>query len=63
MIATPAAWTASVTMFVGWKNLPPLRMLKSSRISREGDEHAEQAEIDLRLGEQAADRGRAGGCV
>ena len=32
MIATPVAWTASVTMFVGAKNLPPLRMLKVSRM-------------------------------
>ena len=28
MIAMPVAWTASVTMLVGWMNLPPLRMLK-----------------------------------
>ena len=33
MTAIPAAWTASVTMFVGWKNLPPLRMLNVSRIA------------------------------
>ena len=33
MIATPVAWTARVTMFVGWKNLPPLRMLNVSRIN------------------------------
>ncbi len=33
MIATPVAWTASVIMFVGWKNLPPLRMLNVSRIT------------------------------
>ena len=61
MIATPVAWTASVTMFVGWKNLPPLRMLNVSRISAEGEEHAEQAEIDLRLREQTAERGARGG--
>ena len=61
MIAMPVAWTASVTMLVGWKNLPPLRMLKVSRMTRERDEHAEQAEIDLRLGEQATDRGPRGG--
>ena len=60
MIAMPDAWTASVTMLVGWKSLPPLRMLKVSRITAEGDEHAEQAEIDLRLREQAADRGPRG---
>ena len=44
-------------MLVGWKNLPPLRMLKVSRISAERDEHAEQAEIDLRLGDQTTERG------
>ncbi len=33
MIATPEACTASVIMLVGWKNLPPLRMLKVSRIA------------------------------
>jgi hypothetical protein len=32
MMAIPDAWTASVTMLVGWKNLPPLRMLKVSRM-------------------------------
>ena len=63
MIATPVAWTASVTMLVGWKNLPPLRMLKVSRITAQGDEHAEQTEIDLRLGDQATERGPRGGWV
>ena len=33
MIATPEACTASVTMLVGWKNLPPLRMLNVSRMA------------------------------
>ena len=33
MIAMPAAWTARVIMFVGWKNLPPLRMLNVRRIA------------------------------
>ena len=47
-------------MLVGWKNLPPLRMLNVSRISAEGEEHAEQAEVDLRLREQSADRGPGG---
>ena len=60
MIATPVAWTASVTMLVGWRNLPPLRMLNVSRISAEGDEHAEQPEVDLRLREQTAHRGPSG---
>ena len=32
MIAIPAAWTAIVTMLVGWISFPPLRMLKVSRI-------------------------------
>ena len=49
MIAMPVAWTASVTMLVGWKNLPPLRMLKVEQDQPERQEHAEQTEIDLRL--------------
>ena len=32
MIATPVAWTASVTMFVGRMNVPPLRIWNVSRI-------------------------------
>ena len=55
MIATPEAWTASVIMLVGWKNLPPLRIWNVSRIAAERDEHAEQTEIDLRLGEHGAE--------
>ena len=61
MIAMPAAWTAIVIMLVGWMSLPPLRMLNVEQDHDERDEHAEQAEVDLRLGEQAAERGRAGG--
>src|SRR5215203_3054471 len=33
MIATPDACTASVIMFVGWKNLPPLRIWNVNRIA------------------------------
>ena len=33
MIAIPAAWTAIVTMLVGWMSLPPLRMLKVTRMA------------------------------
>ena len=33
MMATPVACTARVIMLVGWKNLPPLRMLNVSRIA------------------------------
>ena len=32
MIAIPLAWTASVTMLVGWTNLPSLRMLNVRRM-------------------------------
>ena len=56
MIAMPAAWTASVIMLFGWISLPPLETWKTSRITAEGDHHAEQAEVDLGLGEHAADR-------
>ena len=56
MIAMPDAWTAIVTMLVGWMSLPPLRMLNVEQDDDEGDEHAEQAKVDLRLREQPADR-------
>ena len=56
MIAMPAAWTAIVIMLVGWMSVPPLRMLNVNEDHDEGDEHAEQPEVDLRLREQAADR-------
>jgi hypothetical protein len=33
MIAMPEAWTASVTMFTGEKNFPPLRTLNPTRMA------------------------------
>ena len=63
MIAMPAAWTAIVIMLVGWISFPPLRMLNVTQDHDERDEHPEQAEVDLRLGEQAADRGSRGRSV
>ena len=53
MIATTAVWTDSVTMLVGWMQRPAaVTMPKPIRIDDQGDEHAEQPEIDLRLREQ-----------
>ena len=60
MIAMPAAWTAIVIMLVGWMSVPPLRMLNVTQDEDEGDEHAEQPEVDLRLREKATYRGASG---
>ena len=60
MIAIPAACTASVVMLPGAISLPPL-IVEDEQDHREGDQHPEQAEVDLRLGEHSAHRRTGGG--
>ena len=48
-----------VTMLVGWISLPPLRMWNVEQDDDQRDEHAEQAEVDLRL--RRAGRGSRSG--
>ena len=60
MMATTAVWTDIVTMLAGWRILPPVYDAEADQDGDQGDEHAEQAEIDLR-GREHAPHGQAPG--
>ena len=52
MIAMPHAWTAIVIMFAGLDQLAAAPDVEDEQDQAERDEHAEQAEVDLRLRDQ-----------
>ena len=55
MMATTVVWTESVTV-PGARNLPPVTMPKPIQMAAKGDQHAEQAKVDLRRRDHAAQR-------
>ena len=64
MIAMPDAWTAIVTMFVGWISLPPLRMWNVTRMAMSATSIPNRRRSISVCGDQCrGSRPAAGGCT